>query len=48
MAGGGGLLGVSSLTCVVSGWHDPEDGLSCDSEREHTDGLSVWPDTLIT
>lgn len=44
----GGLLEVSSLPCVVSGWHDSEDGLSCGSQREHTDGLSVWLETLIT
>lgn len=48
MAGRGHLLEISSLTCMVPGWDDSEDGLSCGSQLEPTDGLSVWFETVTT
>lgn len=48
MAGGGDLLEVSSLICVVPEWNDSECGLSCGSQLEHAEGfmgleaLTAW------
>lgn len=46
LAGGGDLLVVSSLTCVVPSLDDSEAGLSYGSQLEHTNGLSRWLEPL--